>query len=155
MEFEQKQFDKLKNRCLYLIADCMRTEKNIREKIAKGKTKYPDELVNQVIDNLKQYNYINDKEFAKRFIELNKNKFSKKVIKEKLYIKGINNDLIQELLADFNEESEISAAKKALYKKCKDYDNIKNELEYKEKSKLFAFLARKGFSYETIETVMA
>lgn len=154
MESDKKQFDKLRNRCLYLIADCMRTEKNIRDKIARGKTKYPKELVDDVIKNLKEYNYINDEEFAERFIELNKLKYSKKVIKEKLYLKGIGNDLIQKLLSDFDEESEKEAAIKALYKKCKNYNIIKENLDYKEKSKIFAYLARKGFSYDIIEEIM-
>ncbi|MDO5564675.1 MAG: RecX family transcriptional regulator, partial [Eubacteriales bacterium] len=104
----QNDYERLRNRCLYLIAKMPRTEKDLRKKIEYGKYKYSKEVIDQVINNLKEYNYIDDYAYTKRFIELNIKNNSKKILEQKLFIKGVNQNIIKELLFEIDEEEEIN-----------------------------------------------
>lgn len=143
-----------KERSLYIIQNYSKTEKELRDKLRKG-GKYNDNIIDKTLEFLKKHHFIDDEAYAKRFIETHKNSYSKKVIKQKLYIKGIKKDLIDKVLEDdevvFDEESVI---KKLLLKKCPEYYDIKDDMDIKEKQKLLSYLFRKGFSYDNIKDVM-
>jgi regulatory protein len=110
-----------KERAIYIITNYSKTEKQLRDKLKKG-GKYTDEIIDETIKFLKKHNFINDDDFAKRFVELHKNTYSIKVLKQKLYQKGIKRNIIDNLFdseeVEFDEESII---KKLLLKKCPDY----------------------------------
>ena len=115
--------------------------------------KYPDDIIDKTIDFLKNHKYIDDVQFADRFIEINKNIKSKKQIVSKLYEKGIKKDIIDDAINKIDiDELEEAVAKKNLLKKCPNYYNI--TITKEEKNKLYGFLARKGFSYDTINKIM-
>ena len=88
-------------------------------------------------------------------MELHKNTYSIKVLKQKLFQKGIKKNIIDSLFEseeiDFDEESII---KKLLLKKCPDYYEREKDMEPKERQKILAYLYRKGFSYDKIADVM-
>jgi SOS response regulatory protein OraA/RecX len=75
----------------------------------------------------------------------------------KLYQKGIPGEILDKYFNLKDEEDiikkekdESETARKLLEKKIGDLSKLK-DMDFKEKSKLFAFLARKGFSYDIIE----
>ena len=110
-----------KERSLYIIQNYSKTEKQLRDKLKQGK-KYNDEIIDKTMEFLKKHHYIDDVAFAKRFIELHKNTYSKKVIKDKLYQKGIKKDIIAEVFEDESLEfDESKIIKKLLLKKYPDY----------------------------------
>ena len=86
-----------KERAIYIITNYSKTEKQLRDKLKQGK-KYTDEIIGETIKFLKKHNFINDEDFAKRFIELHKNTYSIKVLKQKLYQKGIKKELLDNLI---------------------------------------------------------
>ena len=143
-----------KERAIYIITNYSKTEKQLRDKLKQSK-KYDDKVIDETIKFLKKHNFINDKEYAYRFLELHKDRYSEKVIRQKLYQKGIDKKLIAEVFLDnevtFDSEELI---KKLLIKKCPSYYEDKDEMDIKEKQKLYAYLARKGFSYDDISSVM-
>ena len=143
-----------KERAIYIITNYSKTEKQLRDKLKQSK-KYSETVIDETIKFLKKHNFINDEDYAKRFIELHKNTYSIKVLKQKLLQKGIKKDLIESVFEDsevkFDEEGII---KKLLLKKCPDYYEIEHDMEPKEKQKLLAFLFRKGFSYDKIANVL-
>ena len=78
-------------------------------------------------------------------------------MKNKLFIKGIKKDLIDKILLDeFKDEKidESNTIKKLLLKKYPNYYKEKDNMDIKEKNKVFSYLARKGFSYDDISTVL-
>ena len=143
-----------KERAIYIITNYSKTEKQLRDKL-KQSNKYSDDVIEGTIKFLKKHNFINDTDYAKRFIELHKNTYSIKVLKQKLYQKGIKKNIIDEVFEDssdaFDEESII---KKLLLKKCPEYYEIEKNMDPKTRQKLLAYLFRKGFSYDKITDVM-
>lgn len=143
-----------KERSLYILQKYSKTEKELRDKLKRGKKKYSDDVIDKTISFLKEHHFIDDEAFVKRYIELHKNSYSKKVIKQKLFIKGIKKDLLEKVFDSsdtaFNEEEVI---KKMLLKKCPDYYE-KKDLSMEERQKLLNYLFRKGFSYDMIKDIM-
>ena len=165
-----------KERAIYIITNYSKTEKQLRDKLKQGK-KYTDEIIDETIKFLKKHNFINDEDFAKRFIELHKNSYSTKVLKQKLYQKGIKKDLldngtfvfddlaqIAEYLNNLEEKKvlfdddldidEQALIKKLLLKKCPEYYETEKDMDPKERQKILAYLFRKGFNYDKIADVM-
>lgn len=130
---------------LNYISKAMKTQKDI-EKYLKGKG-YNDEIIACVIGKLKEYNYINDEIYVKYFISSKSKKEGNKKIRFELKNKGIEESIISKMLAENNEDLEMikQLAEKYLKNKVRDY---------KTKTKLFAYLASKGFDYENINSVM-
>lgn len=151
---EDWSLNNCKERSIYILTNYSKTEKQLRDKL-KQSGKYSTEIIDRTIVFLKEHNFLNDKDFANRFIELHKNAYSKKVIKQKLLIKGINREILDEVFAD-NEENidETQVIKRLLLKKCPDYYEKRENMDIKAKQKLYAFLMRKGFSYNLVSSVM-
>lgn len=142
-----------KERAIYIITNYSKTEKQLRDKLKQGK-KYTDEIIDETIKFLKKHNFINDEDFAKRFIELHKNSYSKKVLKQKLYQKGIKKDLLDSIFDDDLDIDEQALIKKLLLKKCPEYYETEKDMDPKERQKILAYLFRKGFNYDKIADVM-
>ena len=154
MTKEDWMLSNCKERAIYIITNYSKTEKQLREKLKKG-GKYTDDIIDETIEFLKKHNFLNDEEYAKRFIELHKNNYSIKVLKQKLYQKGIDKKIIDDIFdydeIDFDEEDII---KKMLLKKCPDYYEIEKDMEPKDRQKILAYLLRKGFSYDKVADIM-
>lgn len=142
-----------KERAIYIITNYSKTEKQLRDKLKQGK-KYTDEIIDETIKFLKKHNFINDEDFAKRFIELHKNSYSTKVLKQKLYQKGIKKDLLDSIFDDDLDIDEQALIKKLLLKKCPEYYETEKDMDPKERQKILAYLFRKGFNYDKIADVM-
>lgn len=108
--------------------------------------------VSKVMDRLTELGYIDDKKFTQWWIE-QRNTFRPKgiaLLVRELYQKGINRDLIEEVLGQ-SKGSEKEIAKVLVDKKLK---LIKHLSKLEIKKKLYGFLGRRGFSSETISRVV-
>ena len=102
-------------------------------------------MVNPVLAKLNEYHLVDDLQFAKSYISSNKN-FSNNKLKQKLIGFGVKTDILDELLADLNDAPTCQkAAQKFLKNKLIDEKTIQ---------KLVRHLQSKGFSYETIKSVL-
>ncbi len=142
-----------KERAIYLITNYSKTEKQLRDKLKSSK-KYTDDVIDSTIKFLKKHNFINDLDYAKRYIELHKDQYSKNVLKQKLYIKGVDKKIIDEAIDDEKNYDDEGLIKKLLLKKCPEYYDKAPDMDVKEKQKILSYLYRKGFSYEKIIDVM-
>ena len=148
-----------KEYAIYILTNYNKTEKKLREKLKQCKkykeTVYNDNIIDETIAFLKKHNFLNDENYATRFVELNKSKYSIKVIKMKLIEKGVNRDIIEKVL---NEEDfyfdEKSVIKKLLLKKYPNYYDEVHNMDIKTKQKVFAYLFRKGFKYDDINEIL-
>lgn len=152
MEFDEDKFGEILETlqyksalrsALYMLARASKTEKEIKKKLQEKK--YPDSAITKTLDYLKKINYINDKHYAESFIRSMRDVsgISSRIIYRKLFLKGIDADIIQKALdeADINDyESAIKAARKKTV-------SLKGESSEK-KSKLLNFLYRKGFDID-------
>lgn len=142
------EYIKARGRAIKYIMYKMRTGKEVYDKLLE--LEFNEDVINQVIFDLEQLEYINDDEYTKKFIESNKKskKISKSMIKLKLKNKGIDNEIVEKYLEelDFND---FEAIEKLLVKK-----KFNNELPFEEKNKIIAYCVRKGFSLEEVLKVI-
>lgn len=126
-----------------------RTGQEIREKLQqKG---FEPGQIEQVVERLTSSHLIQDDKFAAAWVE-SRNQFrpsSQRVMRYELRRKGIDEETIEGALQGSVEDLEL--AQRAAQKMVRRLTN----LEWQEfRKKLSAFLARRGFSYETVAQVV-
>lgn len=137
-----------KDKALKYLGYKMRSKKQVEKKLEE--LEFPPNVINKVIKILEKYNYINDEDFAKAFIKekMNLKGYGSFKIAYDLKMLGIDNHIFEKYLYDQDFVDEDEKATALLLKKLKG-NNIKN-IDYKEKQKLYSYLARRGFSYDSI-----
>lgn len=129
-----------------IISRQMKTKKEIESKLIQyGYNKIAIKLA---IKQAEEYGYINDKEYALLLTKAKSNK-SRAEIKQALFQKGINSALIKEAVDQISEQDEKKTAGEFAYKYMKN-----KEVNQKTLSSLYAYLARKGFDSQTINSVL-
>lgn len=147
---EDTVYRRAKQKALAILKHMDRTEKELYSKLKDAH--YTDIIIEETIEYLKGYSYIDDERYASNYIRLKKNTLSLLSIKAKLIQKGINKENLEKIIAieyatDENEaDPEIVAINKAILKKYKDT----TDLNYEDKQKLIASLYRKGFNLDKI-----
>ena len=142
-QFEELEiYDKSKTKVLKYALYKKRSEYEIRQKFYR---EIEENLLEDIIEELKQYGYIDDNNYIERAIRefMALNKLSIKEIRYKLCTKGINNDLIELYISNHYEEIkeyEIKSAIKIATKK----------LQSKEKADVKNFLLKKGYDSQSI-----
>lgn len=128
------------------------TEKKLRDKLAEGE--YSRELIDNAIEYVSSFGYIDDNEFARDYIVSHRDDKSIGRIKNDLLNKGVSKEIINSALNKVYEEDgpidEIPLIQKLLRKRGFDAQNA----GYEEKNKTYAFLMNKGFSAESIRRVI-
>ena len=142
-----------KKRCLNLLQKKNYTEAGLRKKLKDGY--YSLEAENKAIDYVKSYGYIDDYRYTSEYVFYHKDKESQKKMEEKLRNKGINVNIIEKVFEENYaqeeaEEIELLQAKKILKKRQYDEENM----DWKEKRKIYAVLARRGIRSSVIKRAM-
>lgn len=141
-----EEFDKQKTKVLKYIIYKKRSEQEVRNKFSKT---MDENMLEDIIDYLKEAGYIDDKEFIGKTInnfKLLKN-LSIKEMKYKLLAKGLNRDDIEDYFYDNKddlENYEIKSASNIMYKKS---DSMEQE-EIKQ------YLLKKGYKNENINKAL-
>lgn len=138
--------EKFYNSILRFLSYRPRSEKEVRDKLKEKKA--DSKIIENIVNKLKEYNFINDSEFAKRWIE-SRLKFkprSLRLIKIELKQKGIDKKLIDDLKLE--AESDFESAKKLVAKKIRRLKDLSKQEIYE---KLGRFLSSKGFNWDTIK----
>ncbi len=126
------------------ISSRMHTKKELSDKLLKKG--YTKEVIIEALRKLEDYGYVNDELFAKQFINEN-NKYSKKILSNKLRQKGIECDIIDKFLSDKGQETEEYLCDKYVQK----YLKSKKVNDSASKQKLYASIARRGFDFDLIK----
>jgi regulatory protein len=119
-----------------------RTEAEVRKHLRERGL--PEENIEHALERLRRSRLIDDRRFVEKWVE-NRNEFrprSRRALAYELKQKGISEDAIQEALDQHDEESMAyqAAAKQAGKLADLDWQQFRQ--------KMYAFLARRGFSYE-------
>ena len=137
-----EEFDKAKTKILKYIIYKKRTENEVRTKF---KNAIQEEMLDDIIEYLKEAKYIDDNEYIGRTInnfKILKN-LSNKELKYKLLSKGLNKSLIEDYFYENKEELteyEIKSATNIIEKKKRDFE----EMEIK------SYLLKKGYRQDNI-----
>lgn len=127
-----------------------RTEKEIREKLTqKG---YDEIIIEDETEFLKSYGFINDLRYTERFTHdaINIKKWGKARIKTELLRKGIEREIIENTIEDIFSELDDDRIFTEMQKRFKnsDFSNMK------ERTRIFNFYLRRGFSPDEIKGAM-
>lgn len=137
-----------KKRAMHILEKNDKTEQQLREKLKENR--YPAQSIESAIEYVKSYQYIDDRSYARRYIEYRSRNKSKKKLMMELYAKGISKDIIEEVFETVDVAEEI-AIEKLILKKSK----TPWELDSESKRKIIMSLVRKGFSYAQVERVFS
>lgn len=138
-----------KLKALSLLTDMDRTEEQLRQKL-KQKS-YEDDVVEQAIDYVKSFGYIDDFKYAQRFVENRKKTKSRQEISAMLSQKGVSRQLIADALEMcYSSEDAVEAIRHLAEKKHYSPEKSTD----KEIKKIYDYLLRKGFYYEDIRQVI-
>lgn len=143
MNYNIEEFDKAKTKVMNYIMYKKRTEYEVKNKFSKI---LEENLLNDIIEYVKEAGYLSDTEYIKRALTEFKalNNLSRKEIKYKLYSKGIENSLIENYFSENSDELyeyELKSAKNIVIKKqsTMEQDEIEN------------YLRKKGYTEEIIK----
>ncbi len=141
-----EEFDKQKTKVLKYILYQKRSEQDIRKKFAND---IDENMLEDIIEYLKEAKYINDKEFIERTINnyMSLKNMSIKELQYKLQAKGIAQNDIEDYIYENREaleQYEVKSAGNILYKKSMsmEQENIKQ------------YLIKKGYKIENINKAM-
>lgn len=148
---EQRIFD-IKQTAINYASYKPRTTYQVRKKL-KEKNFNPSEI-KIAIDFLKEFNLLDDKKFAQTFIKdyLQRKPCGKNKLRQELYKRGIQKDLIEESIDKFFPDNKTTdLAIKAAKKKMR---SISYKPIDKQKKSLISFLQRQGFQWEIIKEIV-
>lgn len=140
-----KETEKARNYAYKLLEFRLRTRFEIEKKLKeKG---FTEEVITDVVNRLIEYKFIDDRQFADMWV---KNRcrlkpMGKWRLRQELKLKGINEHIIEDELANITAEEEYRMAEQLVAKKL-----FKSQYS---KKQLTAFLIRRGFSREIINNI--
>ena len=139
-----------KLRAMNLLQGREYTTSQLRTKLQQGY--YPPQIIEQALDYVAGFHYIDDLRYAVDYITYHENSRSKRRIEQDLLGKGIASSTIEEAWQSWREnggeQDEQRMIRELLMKK--HFDPEAEGTDWKERQKIYAFLARKGFSQEAI-----
>ena len=144
--YTPEEFDNTKTKVLKYVLYKKRSENEIRNKFSLT---IEENLLDDIIEYLKEANYIDDNIYIEKTINnfmLLKN-LSIKEIKYKLLSKGLSKNQIEDYIFAHKEELEeyeIKSAKNIIYKKSSSMED----------DEIKAYLLKKGYKIESVENVL-
>lgn len=147
---ETTLYIKAQNTALKFLGYKMRTEKEVLDKLIKEQ--YSEEIIARVMEFLIKYDYINDREYCRRYIKETLKLRPKGIymIKSELKAKGIDEDTADEALEEAQID-ELGVAEMLLEKKYEGFA----EMDQKELTRVYGYLQRRGFSFSIIKEAVA
>lgn len=137
-----------KLRAMHLLQKMNRTKWELERKLQESG--YPQVVVKRALEYVESFHYIDDKRYAAIYIQSQKTKKGKARIKMELMRKGISAELIAEVFSETENEIDTREAIRSLIEKKCSYSE---EMDEKEKRRLYGFLLRRGFSSSDILSV--
>mgnify|MGYP006154291137 FL=1 len=137
-----EQLQKAKDAAYNYLSYRARSVKEVRDKLVQKE--FAEEIIEQLVDDLQRQKLLNDREFARRFVEarLGRANGSRKLAQE-LRRKGIETEIIDEVLGEFaatldSEERAVGLLGKQAWR----YRGLERD---KAKRRMLGFLARRGY----------
>jgi regulatory protein len=147
---KKAEFQKIYDKILRFASLRTRSEKEYKGWLKKHKIH--ESLHNKLFDKLRRLDFLDDRKFAFWWVEqrMQFRPKSKRVLKQELKFKGIDKGIIDEVLEE-TKIDEISAARSVIKKKKYMWETLEG---YEKRVKMSNYLARNGYSWETIRKVV-
>ncbi len=145
---DEKELTAAKNKGLYYLQFSAKTEAEMRKKLAEQG--YGPASVDGAVMFLKEYHYLDDTEYTRRFIERNLKKKSVRQMRHELSRKGVAREVADPVFDEAGID-EVGQVMSLLEKRR--YSG--REASFEERRRQAAYLSQKGFSGEAIRTAFA
>jgi len=135
-----------------LLSYRLRSEKELKDKLRLKKIS--SKTIEKTIKHLEELALLNDEEFARQLVleNISSKPKGKNLIRQKLFQKGISKQISDRVLDNIYEsidEKQIICDILVKYSK-----KLKSKDIYDKKRKIFSYLARKGFDFDSINEVI-
>ena len=127
-----------KKKAMSLLQHNDRTEWQLRDKLMRSG--FSGEAVENAIEYVRSFHYIDDERYAVRFVEIYHETRSIKRLKQDLYKRHISDELIEIAIENINNDDSV-----ALNHEIERIGQNLETMTYEEKQKVAAKLFRKGF----------
>ena len=128
------------SKSLDYVSKSLKTKRQVKDYlIRKG---YSEEIAWYCVDKLKEYKFIDDKEYSKRYIESVSKNQGKRLTEYKLMMKGVRREDVESAYLETDIDANLNAknvAEKYLKNKTIDKEML---------AKTYRYLIGRGFSYE-------
>ncbi len=140
-----EEFDENKTKVMSYVLYKKRTEYEVRKKFCST---IEENMLDDIIEYIKEAGYINDAEYVKKLFNeyMNLKSMSIREIKNKIYAKGVYVDYIEDYISENREmldEYELNSARKLYEKKIK----------LSEPKKVKVYLLNKGFTQDVLDKI--
>lgn len=145
------EFQKTLDKLLKFAMLRPRSEKEIDDYLKRKKVH--ESMWKDLFEKLKHFELLDDAKFAKWWVDqrLAFKKISGKVLKLELFKKGIDKEIIENVLEDTPIDEE-KMARELLAKRAYKWEGLDARTA---KQKKFRYLAGKGFDYEVVEKILS
>jgi regulatory protein len=143
----ESDYGKLFDRTLNLLSFRLRSEWELRDYLNRKKAE--PEIIEKIIDRLQHNGYVNDEQFAKRWVE--NRRLLKPISRRKLILelkqKRVPSDIIDNVLREDKSEIDERQILRELVEK--------KHSRYPDRTKFMQYLARQGYGYDDIKSVLS
>lgn len=129
-----------------------RSKKEVADKLKKNG--FSDEVIEEAVNSLENYNYINDSDLAFNLAEdkIRKKPIGPALLRSELIKKRIPKDIVDKTLKEiYNKYGERSLAMDALNSRIKITGGLR---EADKKRRLYNYLIQRGFSYDIANEIL-
>lgn len=130
------------------VAYAPRTRRQVEQHLAKKGI--DAQSIAQAVETLERYSYLDDAAYVREFVRSYGEKLGAGAMRQKLMERGVERQVIEENM-ELSREGQQAAALALAQKLCRKYAD---QPEQKRRQKMFAALARRGFSYDDIRAVL-
>jgi len=147
---KQKECRKAAEKAMNLLLQQDRTKKELQDRLYRAG--FSESASAYAMEYVTGFGYIDDRRYAENYIAFHKGNRSRKELQFKLRNKGVEPDVLAAAFEEYEAEDERKALLHLLEKRLKG--KLLSGMEYGEKNKVIAYLARKGFAIPVICSVM-
>ncbi|MCW2541759.1 MAG: hypothetical protein JWN95_3484 [Frankiales bacterium] len=133
--------------CLHLLTSRSRTRAELS--VALAKKNVPIEAAEAVLNRFTEVGLIDDRAFAAEFVAVKRAERGLSVfeLSRQLRTKGVDNEIVESVVAGFDPESELEQARQLISRKSRSMHGLPDATATR---RLAGLLARKGYSPEIV-----
>ena len=137
-----------KLRAMHLLESMDRTRAELERKLQAGE--YPREAVEAALAYVESFGYLDDRRYARHYVECKKEGRGKARLKMELAQKGVDRSIIEEVL----EEAELDDCRDTIRELVRKRRRGSGPMDDRERQRIYGYLMRKGFFSSDILSVL-
>ena len=133
---------------MHLLESMDRTRAELEKKLQSSE--YPGEAVAEALAYVESFGYLDDKRYARHYVECKKEGRGKARLKMELAQKGVDRNIIEEVL----DEAKLDDCRDTIRELVGKRRRGDGPMDDRERQRIYGYLMRKGFSSSDILSVL-